>query len=86
MSSKWAREYTSNQYQRCRQRKTEIGKVKAEKRLGKVEEAKKKAFKQINGEDGGSWVMEEQTDAQLAERGTLSERCEAITVLPGYFY
>ena len=30
--------------------------------------------------------MEEQIDAQLAERGTLSERCEAITVLPAYFY
>ena len=47
----------------------------------KAEEVRKNEFKQIIEEDDGSWFMEEQVDVKLAEMGTDSEICEAITVL-----
>ena len=39
---KWAREYASKQYQIFKQRRIELRKAKSEKRLDKIERARKK--------------------------------------------
>ena len=43
---KWARQYASKQYQLFKQRKTESRKAKNEKRLDKIEEARRKEMQE----------------------------------------
>ena len=80
---KWARESVSKQYQDFKQRRMEIRKAKNEKRLDKIEEARKKESRtrlmkeklcaEISKYDG-LWLTEEQIEAKLAEVETDSEK------------
>ena len=76
---KWARESVSKQYQDLKQRRMEIRKEKNEKRLDKIEEArKKKSRTRLMKEKlcaeiskyGGLWLTEEQIETKLAEMET----------------
>ena len=80
---KWARESISKQYQDLKQRRMEIRKEKNEKRLDKIEEArKKKSRTRLMKEKlcaeiskyGGLWLTEEQIETKLAEMETDSEK------------
>ena len=80
---KWARESASKQYQLFKQRRIELRKAKNEKRLHKIEEARKKECRnrllkeRLCSEISqycGLWLKEEQIDAKLAEMRTGSEK------------
>ena len=84
---KWARESVSKQYQDFKQRRMEIRKAKNEKRLDKIEEARKKESRtrllkeKLRAEIskcGGHWLTEEQIETKLAEMETDSEKCAAL--------
>ena len=84
---KWARESASKQYQLYRQGRTELRKAKNEKRLNKIEEARKKECRNRLVKErlcaeisqyGGLWFKEEQIDANLAEMRTDSEKRAAL--------
>ena len=86
---KWARESVSKQYQDFKQRRMEIRKAKNEKRLDKIEEARKKEsrtrlmkekFCAEISKYGGLWLPEEQIDAKLAEVETDSKK--VISMFP----
>ena len=71
------------QYQLFTQCRIELRKTKNEKRLDKIEEARKKECRNRLIEErlcagisqyGGFWLMEEQIDAKLAEMRTYSEK------------
>ena len=80
---KWARESVSKQYQDFKQRRAEIRKAKNEKRLDKIEEARKKESRTRLMKEklcaeiskyGRLWLTEEQIEAKLAEMETDSEK------------
>ena len=84
---KWARESASKQYQLFKQRRIELRKAKNEKRLDKIEEARKKECRNRLIKErlcaeisqyGGLWLKEEQIDAKLAEMRTDSEKRAAL--------
>ena len=84
---KWARQYASKQYQLFKQRRTESRKAKNEKRLDKIEEARRKECRNRlikerlcaeMSQYGGVWLKEEQIDAKLAEMRTDSEKRAAL--------
>ena len=84
---KWARQYASKQYQLFKQRRTESRKAKNEKRLDKIEEARRKECRNRLIKErlcaeisqyGGVWLKEEQIDAKLAEMRTDSEKHAAL--------
>ena len=84
---KWARESASKQYQLFKQRRIELRKAKNEKRLDKIEEARKKECRNRLIKErlcaeisqyGGVWLKEEQIDAKLAEMRTDSEKRAAL--------
>ena len=84
---KWTRESASKQYQLFEQRRIEIRKSKNEKRLNKIQEAKKKECRdrlmnerlcaEISQHDG-LLLKNEQINAKLAEMGTDSEKLAAL--------
>ena len=84
---KWTREFASKQYQLFEQRRIEIRKAKNEKRLNKIQEAKKKECRdrlmkerlcaEISQHDG-LLLKNEQINAKLAEMGTDSEKLAAL--------
>ena len=76
---KWAIESVSKQHQDYKQRRMEIRKAKNEKRLDKIEEARKEEsrrrlmkqkFCAEISKYGGLWLLEEQTETKLAELET----------------
>ena len=84
---KWARESVSKQYQDFKQRRMEIRKAKNEKRLDKIEEARKKESRTRLMKEklcaeiskyGGLWLTEEQIEAKLEEVETDSEKRAAL--------
>ena len=84
---KWARESVSKQYQDFKQWTMEIWKAKNEKRLGKIEEARKKESRTRLIEEklcaeiskyGGLWLTEKQIETKLAEMETDSEKHVAL--------
>ena len=84
---KWARESVSKQYQDFKQWTVEIWKAKNEKRLGKIEEARKKESRTRLIEEklcaeiskyGGLWLTEKQIETKLAEMETDSEKHVAL--------
>ena len=84
---KWARESASKQYQLFTQCRIELRKAKNEKRLDKIEEARKKECRNRLIKErlcaeisqyGGLWLKEEQIDAKLAEMRTDSEKRAAL--------
>ena len=88
--TKWARESVSKQYQDFKQLRTEIKKAKNEKRLDKIEDARKKESRtrlikeKLCGEISkydGLWLAEEQIEKILAEIETDSEKCAALKCL-----
>ena len=86
---KLASESVSKQYQDFKRRRMEIRKAKNEKRLDKLKEAlknesrtrlmKEKPYAEIS-KYGGLWLVEEQTDATLAEMESDSEERAALNV------
>ena len=83
----WARESVSKQYQGFKQRRIEIRKAKNEKRLDKIEEARKKEsrtrlmkekFCAEISKYGGLWLPEKQIEAKLAEVETDSKKRAAL--------
>ena len=87
---KWARESVSKQYQDFKQLRTEIKKAKNEKRLDKIEDARKKESRtrlikeKLCGEISkydGLWLAEEQIEKILAEIETDSEKRAALKCL-----
>ena len=84
---KQARESASKHQQLFKPRRIELRKAKNEKRLDKIEEARKKECRNRLIKErlcagisqyGGFWLMEEQIDAKLAEMRTYSERRAAL--------
>ena len=84
---KWARQYASKQYQLFKQRRTESRKAKNEKRLDKIEEARRKECRNRLIKErlcaeisqyGRFWLKEEQIDAKLPEMRTDSEKRAAL--------
>ena len=84
---KWARESVTKQYQGFKQRRMEIKKAMNEKRLDKIEEARKKEsrtrlmkekFCAEISKYGGLWLMEEQIEKKLPEMETDSEKCATL--------
>ena len=82
---KWARESVTKQYQGFKQRRMEIKKAMNEKRLDKIEEARKKESRtrlmKENAEIskyGGLRLMEEQIEKKLPEMETDSEKCATL--------
>ena len=84
---KWARQYASKQYQLFKQRRTESRKAKNEKRLDKIEEARRKECRNRLIKErlcaeisqyGRLWLKEEQIDAKLPEMRTDSEKRAAL--------
>ena len=83
LMSKWAKESVSKQYQDFKQRRMEIRKVKNEKRLDKIEEARKKESRTRLIKEkpcaeiskyGLLWLTEEQIETTVAEMETDSEK------------
>ena len=86
-SMKWARESVTKQYQGFKQQRMEIKKAMNEKRLDKIEEARKKEsrtrlmkekFCAEISKYGGLWLMEEQIEKKLPEMETDSEKCATL--------
>ena len=84
---KWVGESVSKQYQDFKQRMMEIRKAKNEKRLDKIEKAKKKKSRTRLMKEklcaeiskyGGLLLTEEQIETKLAEMETDSEKRAAL--------
>jgi len=83
---KWARESVRSQYDAFVSRRSEVWRLKDEKRLGKLEAKRKREVKCLQekerlcskiSEIGGLWLEEDQVEAKLNGLGSEKEKRDA---------
>ena len=84
---KWARESVRSQYEAFVNRRSEVWRIKDEKRLGKLEAKRKREVKSLQekeklcakiSEVGGLWLEEDQVEERLNRLGSEKDRRDAL--------